>query len=81
MTAVTFTPRQVALMLRILVSGEGLGRLAKLTHTAAADLRWIANGTIEPTAGVLAYLDLQPCGENFTWKLETEPSKGGLRHA
>jgi hypothetical protein len=67
---VTFTRRQVALMLTIALLGEPIERLAKITQTDAADLRRVAGGQLPPTAGVLGYFDLQPKGGNFAWQLQ-----------
>lgn len=65
MHTVTFTRRQVALTLSIIMLGEPLSRIAKATNTAAADLRRIAAGELAPTAGVLSYLDFRRCGRKF----------------
>jgi hypothetical protein len=59
MHTVTFTRRQVGLVLSIIMLGESLKRLAKATNTAAADLRRIAAGELAPTAGVLSYLEVR----------------------
>lgn len=66
---ITFTRRQVALALRIVMQAEPSSRLAEVTHTAAADLRLIARNQLAPTAGVLAFFDFEPRGGKFTWKL------------
>lgn len=67
---VTLSRRQVALMLALALLGEPIERLAKTTHTDAADLRRVAAGQLAPTAGVLGYFDLQPKGGNFEWQLQ-----------
>lgn len=65
---VTFSARQVALALSIVMLGESRKRLVEATSTAAADLRRIACSRQAPTAGVLAYLGLQQRGEEYTWQ-------------
>lgn len=68
MRKVTFTRRQVALTLRILMQGESLKHLAKETNTAAEVLRLIAAGDLGPSAGVLSYFDLRRRGSKFVWQ-------------
>lgn len=66
--AVAFTRRQVALMVSIILIGAPRERLARLTSTAAADLRRIAAGGLAPTPGVLSYLELRRSGRKFIWQ-------------
>lgn len=68
MQTVTFTRRQVALILHILMDGESSERVAHFTNTAAADLQLIADDRMEPTAGLLSYLNLQRRRRNFVWQ-------------
>lgn len=71
MKTITFSRRQVALMLRIIMIGEPTQRLTKATHTAAADLRRIAAQRMAPTAAVLAHLDLKGNGKGgYIWQFE-----------
>jgi hypothetical protein len=63
--SITFTRRQVALLLSIVMQGESLKRLAKTTMTAAAELRLIASNELDPTKGVLSFLDLRRHGKEF----------------
>jgi hypothetical protein len=66
---VTFTRRQAALVLRVLLNGAGAAsRLAKATDTAAVDLQRMASGDLAPTAGILSYLEFRRSGRNYVWQ-------------
>ena len=67
---ITFTRRQIALALRILMLGESLKRLATATHTSPADLRRIADDRLAPTVGLLNYLDVESKGGLFVWRVQ-----------
>jgi hypothetical protein len=69
--AVTFTRREVALTLRIVMQSTSTERLATATGTAAPDLRRIAAGRLAPTVRVLSYLGFRSSGRNYAWQFES----------